>query len=65
MRDLITDDADTKHLYCLIIGFMPQFLDLFHYLQAKSQYYPLIEAKKVKDDLIDKICEQSKYNFHI
>lgn len=48
-----------------IIDMMPIFLDIFHYLQAKSPQYPLLDYKVVTEHLLHKMKNYSNEVFVI
>ena len=43
---------------------MPIFLDIYHYLQATSDRYPLIDANILNTEFLSKVEHMSKESFY-
>ena len=51
--EMLGDREELEKVNRLLIDFMPTYLEIFHYLQASSHHYPLVESTHIMKELFE------------
>lgn len=60
LEKMVQESKESIKLQTEIVDRMPAYLDVFHFLQAKSKSYPYIDAPVIRKDMLDKFTWLSK-----